>query len=234
VLFEKLRVKKLFFTGLVIALPLVITFGAMIYLINLFTAPFVQLLRRLLFFFFKDLDLSFFYLTHQQILLIISKILAVLLLFALISFLGFLGQRFLGKILKFLDALFHRIPLVNKIYTAIQQVVSTLFSQDRKIYRQVVIVPFPDPHNSCLGIVVGEALKACESAAKTELVSVLIPTCPVPLTGFIVMIPPKDLILIDMSIEEALKYILSCGILSSGQPFPIIPNPKDISPSNKL
>lgn len=233
-LFEKFRLKKYFFTGLVIALPLVITFGIMIYLINLFTAPFVQILGHFMSYFFKNLDLSVFYLTHQQVLLLISKIFAVFLLFSLITFLGFLGQTFLGKIFKFFDALFQRIPVVNKIYIAIQQCVSALFSQNRKIYRQVVLVPFPDPHNSCLGIVVGEALQVCEKATQTDLISVLVPTCPIPLSGFIIMIRPKDLITIDISIEDALKYIISCGILSSKQPLPIVPNEKFIKTKRAL
>lgn len=215
---ENLKLKKYFFTGLAIALPLVITLGIVIYLINLLTAPFVQLLSRTLLFFFHNLDLN----AHPQVLFLISKILATLLLFSLITLLGMIGQTFFSKILQFFDKLFQRIPIVNKIYIAIQQVVSTLFSQDRTIYRHVVLVPYPDPHNSCLGIVVGEALKVCEKAMQTDLVSVLIPTCPVPLSGFIIMAKPSDLILIDMSIEEALKYIISCGILSSRQPLPLI------------
>jgi uncharacterized membrane protein len=229
--FAKSTLKQNFFTGLAIALPLLITFGIVIYLINLLTDPFVQVLSRFLLYFFKELDLSVFFLTHRQVLVLISKFLAILVLFSIITFLGVLGQTFLNQILVFFDALFRRIPIVNKIYNAIQQVVSSFFSHSKKIDRQVVMVPFPDPHNSCLGIMIGNALKVCEEATRTDLVSVLIPTCPIPLTGFIVMVKPQDLILIDMSIEDAIKYILSCGILSS--PLPIVPTENMIKDKTK-
>lgn len=216
--------KRYFFTGLVVLLPLLITFGIISYLVNLLAAPFANILNQILHLSFHKLDFSFFYLSNETLIFYLSKILAILFLFTIIITLGFLARTYLlNKIVLLFDALFNRIPFLNKIYQAAQQVVKTFLTDKRKVFKDVVMVPYPDPHNSCLGFVVGAAIASCEKAIGKELISVLIPTCPVPLTGFIIMISSKDLIFLDIKMEEAIKYIISCGILANTQPIPILP-----------
>ena len=148
-----------------------------------------------------------------------SKILILILIFGFIVFLGVITRWFFfTAFLRLGDKILHKIPLVNTVYKTTQDIIRTLFVSDKETFKQVVIVPFPGDDTYTLGLVARESPKGCSMAVGDELISVLVPTTPNPTTGFLLMCKRKDIIMIDMATEDAIKYIVSCGV--------IVPEPK--------
>ncbi len=210
--------KKYFITGLVILLPVAVTCAVLIFIINLLTAPFIDLAASFLSH-FHITNTGFLFFTPQEVLQYGSQILILALIFAFTIFLGMIARWFFfTTLLKISDRILHRIPLVNTVYKTTQDIIRTLFVSDRESFKQVVIVPFPDENTYTLGLVARDAPEVCSRAAQDDLITVLVPTTPNPTTGFLLMCKRSDLTFVDMATEDAIKYVVSCGV--------IVPEPK--------
>ncbi len=205
--------KKYFITGLVILLPLVVTVAVIVFLVNLLTEPFVGVVSSI----FNKLHIinkGFLFLSPEQLIRYISKIIILILLFLITVVLGMITRWFLiNAFFRFGDRILHRIPVVNTVYKTTQDIIKTLFVSDKKSFKQVVMVPFPRPDVFVLGLIARESPEICSQAVGNDLVSVLIPTTPNPTTGFLLMFKRSDIIPIDMRPEDAIKYIVSCGVI---------------------
>jgi len=205
--------KKHFFTGLVILLPIVITIAVVDFFIHLFADPFVDLITN----FFKKMHLfsntSLFY-SNSQIIQYLSKLVVLVMLFFLIVGLGIITRWFLFRaLLNLSDRILHKIPIFNVIYKATQEIAKTVFKSDTMIFKQVVIAPFLQKDMYAVGLVSQEFSSLGAHLPDKDTVTVLIPTTPNPTTGFLVLYKKSDLIYTDMKPEEALKYVVSCGVL---------------------
>jgi len=204
-------VKKHFLTGLIILLPIAITIAVVGYLINFFTAPFVKGVSS----FLQDTNFAtqgFLFLSHEQVVLYLSKLLILVLLFFLIIFLGMITRWYvIRSLLSIGDRLLHRIPIVSTVYKTTKEIIKTLFQQDATAFKQVVLLPFPRKGIFALGLVSSKAPTVCNTASGSNLVSVLVPTTPNPTSGFLLLFKQEDLIYLDMKPEDAIKYIISCG-----------------------
>lgn len=211
--------KKYFITGLVILLPLAVTIAIVIFIVNFLTQPFIGLVSD----FLKRFDIvnrGFLFLTPQQVLKYGSQILILIGIFLVTVLLGMIARWFFFKTLISLsDRVLHRIPLVNKVYKTTQEIIKTIFSSDKNSFKQVVMAPFPKEGTYVMGLISRESPKICSFAAKSELISVLIPTTPNPTTGFLIMYKKEDLIFLGVPPEDAIKYIVSCGVIT-----PEVPN----------
>jgi uncharacterized membrane protein len=112
------------------------------------------------------------------------------------------------------DKILQKIPLINKVYKTTQEIIKTIFVTDRTSFKQVVMVPFPKPGTYVMGLISRHSPAICSEKAQTPLVSVLIPTTPNPTTGFLLMYKEEDLIHLDLRPEEAIKYIVSAGVIT--------------------
>jgi uncharacterized membrane protein len=205
--------KKYFITGLIILLPLAVTIAVIGFIINFLTGPFIGLVSSILSR-MHIINSGFLFLTPDQVLRYGSKLLILILLLILTIGLGILTRWFfMNALLKLSDKVLHRIPLVNTVYKTTQDIIKTLFVSDKNSFKQVVMVPFPRPDVFALGLIARESPRVCSDAAEKQLISVLIPTTPNPTTGFLLMYERKDLILLDMKPEDAIKYIVSCGVI---------------------
>ena len=214
--------KKHFITGLVFLLPLVVTIAVIIFLVNFLTQPFIGMVSPVLTK-FHIINKGVLFLTPEQVLRYTSQLIILTLLFLFTVGLGIITRLFIiHYVFRFGDRILSRIPIVNTVYKTTQDIIKTLFVSDKNTFKQVVMVPFPRPDIFVLGLIARESPETCSNAVKEELTSVLVPTTPNPTTGFLLMIKKKDLIYIDMKPEEAIKYIVSCGV--------IVPNPPDIRP----
>jgi len=206
--------KKHFITGLVILLPLAVTFGIVAFIINFLTQPFVGFVEHFLepFSWFKSYY-TFFHLTLQ--------ILLLLLLFIVTVMLGFFARLLVFRsLIGIYDYILHRIPLIKTIYKATQQVIKTIFGTSSRSFKQVVMVPFPVQGAYAIGLVSSESPSICEKTLNSPLVTVFVPTTPNPTSGFLMMYKQEEIVYIDMKVEDALKYIISCGVITNeGQPL---------------
>ena len=208
--------KKHFVTGLVILLPLVVTLAVLGFLINFRTKPFIGMVCSVLED-FHIINRGFLFLTPEQLMVYGSKLLILIFLFLITVGLGVLTRWFLlNALFKIGDQIIHRIPIVNTVYKTTQDIIKTLFVSDKDTFKQVVMVPFPNPGTYVIGLISRESPKICSDAINSDLISVLVPTTPNPTTGFLMMFKKKDLIFIDMKPEDAIKYIVSCGVIVPG------------------
>src|SRR3989338_737795 len=216
--------KKHFLTGLVILLSLAVTLAVVGFIVNFLTKPFIGFVSALL----TRLDIinrGIFFLSPDQTLRYGSQLLILVILFFATLILGMVTEWFFIKALFRLgDTILHKIPLVNTVYKTTQDIIKTLFVSDKKSFKQVVMAPFPKEGSYVLGLIARESPQACSQSAGVSLLSVLVPTTPNPTTGFLLMCTKEDLIFLDMKTEDAVKYIVSCGVIVPEE-TPLLPPP---------
>ena len=133
-----------------------------------------------------------------------------------ITFVGGLSLSFFGKkILKIIDDLFKRIPLLRTIYSAISQMTET-FSKKDNDKKSVVLVEYPRKGVWAVGFATRENTTEMAQKTNQKLINVFVPTTPNPTSGFLLMFPIEDIIYLNMTFEEASKFIVSAGT-SSGK-----------------
>ena len=128
---------------------------------------------------------------------------------------GLFGTNFIGKKIVLMGENFlHKIPVVRVIYTSIKKVVDTLSLTEAVSFQKMVLITYPRKPLKTLGIVCCDTPNGIEDAAGEKMLNVFVPTSPNPTTGFLFMIPEKDVIPMEMSVEEGLKMIISFGMTS--------------------
>lgn len=202
--------RKYFITGLAILLPLALTIAIVIFMVNLLTGPFLGLVKGVMEY-YHILQNGFLFISGEQLTLILSKILILVFLILMTIAVGFLTQWFVvNTMIRYGDKILHRIPFFNTLYITFQEVFQTIFQSKTTSFKQVVMIPFPNPDTKTLGLVTSEKISI---EGKGTRVAVFVPTTPNPTSGYLLMIKEEDLIYLDLSVEEALKYVISCGVI---------------------
>ena len=135
----------------------------------------------------------------------------IILTVVFITFVGGLSLSFLGKkFLQIIDDLFKRIPILRTIYSAIGQMTDSFRNQEGN-KKSVVLLEYPRKGSWAVGFATKENTGEIKSKTKMNLVNVFVPTTPNPTSGFLLMIPKEDLVYLDMTFEEASKFIVSAG-----------------------
>jgi len=111
------------------------------------------------------------------------------------------------------EKLLHRIPVVSSLYGSVKQVSDTLFSDSGNAFRKAVLVPYPHAGSRTIAFLTGAPATEVQKHLDDEYISVYVPTTPNPTSGFFLMMPKKDVIELDMSVDAALKYIVSMGVV---------------------
>lgn len=111
------------------------------------------------------------------------------------------------------EGIVHRIPLIRNVYTSVKQVTDFMFSEHEIEYTRVIAVEYPRKGIWSLGMVTGESMLDIQSAANEPVLSVLIPTSPMPFTGFTVTVKKSETIDLDITIDQAFQFIVSCGVV---------------------
>ena len=127
---------------------------------------------------------------------------------------------YFGKILiKFLDNIIAKIPVARSIYNATKQVVDSFKNSTSSSFLKVVLVEFPRRDMWMIAFLVRDLLDFMENASiKEESCNVFIPTAPNPTSGFVAVVPKKDIRELDISVEEGIKFVLSVGIINIKDP----------------
>ena len=141
--------------------------------------------------------------------------LEIVLSIIIITFIGGLSVSFVGKkILKLINDLFKRIPFLRTIYSAINQMTESFTNKD-KGKKSVVLVEYPRKGSWAVGFATKDNEGEISKKTNTDLVNVFVPTTPNPTSGFLLMFPKKEIIYLDMTFEEASKFIVSAGTSNS-------------------
>jgi uncharacterized membrane protein len=200
--------KRYFLTGLATLLPLAVTIYVVQFFVNFLTSPFLGIVTKLL------EKIWFFGAVPIPVARIISQILILMGLFGFTILLGAIARWFFIKTLIWMgDGVLRKIPFLNKVYKTSKDIIEILFASKKNSFKQVVMVRFPNQNCYSLGLISSEAPDTLAKHSPEELVSVFLPTTPNPTTGFLIVSPRSQLILLDMKTDEAIKYVLSCGVI---------------------
>ena len=141
--------------------------------------------------------------------------LGIALLITAVTLIGFLTANFLGRVLiGWGERLVERMPIVRSIYGALKQIFETVLSDQTKSFQEVVLLEYPRREMWTLGFVIGETHGEIQDKTDDDMLNVYIPTTPNPTSGYLVFMPRKDLKTLNMSVEDALKLIISGGIVT--------------------
>ncbi|TAL58497.1 MAG: DUF502 domain-containing protein [Legionella sp.] len=195
--------------GLVVWLPILVTIGVLRFIIDLL-----------------DQTLSLVPQAYQPDQLLGHHIpgLGVVLSLILLLLTGIAATNFFGqRLVSWGESILSKIPLVRSIYNAVKQVLHAVLSTNSEAFRKVLLIEYPRKGLWSLAFQTGSVSPEINAKANQEMVSLFVPTTPNPTSGFLMMLPKQEVIEIDMSIEEALKYIISLGVMQT--PGPLIVEP---------
>lgn len=140
--------------------------------------------------------------------------LGVMVTLVLILLVGIFATNVIGRsLLGLWEHMVFRIPFVNMIYRTTKEIVETLGDKRKQVFRQVVLVRFPRSETWVVGFIVGEAGEAINNKVGEELVKVLVPHVPMPMSGYLLFVPKEELVYLDMPVEDGLRLIVSTGII---------------------
>ena len=129
-----------------------------------------------------------------------------------ITIIGWLSLSFLGRrLMKIVNEIFQRIPFLRTIYAALGQMTQTFAQSSKNKKKSVVLVEYPRKGSWAVGFATQDNRGEITNKINTELVNVFVPTTPNPTSGFLLMFPKEEIIYLDMSFEEASKFIVSAG-----------------------
>lgn len=191
--------KKYLLAGLVVWLPLLITIGVIRFIIDLLDKTMALIPEA-----YQPEHMLGFHIPGLGVILSL-----ILLVSTGVFATNFFGQR----LVIWGELILSRIPLVRSIYNAVKQVMNAVLSTNSEAFRKVLLIEYPRQGVWSVGFQTGSVNAEINDKVKDEMVSLFIPTTPNPTSGFLLMFPKKDTIELDMSIDEALKFIISLGVM---------------------
>ena len=190
------RLRNYFFTGIFVLIPIGITLYLTLFLIKISS----KILP-------KELNPNY-YIPYN------IPGLEILISLILITIIGWLSLTFIGKrFVLIIEAILNRIPILRTIYSSAEQLIEN-FSQDKKSQKSVVLVQYPRQGVWAIGFATKENSGKIKEAIGLETMNVFVPTTPNPTSGFLLMFPKKDIIFLDLTFEEASKFVVSAGSIN--------------------
>ncbi len=201
--------KRYFFTGLIILLPLALTLWLFWYLLDLFTAPFLPFLLQKFSLHYPSIPFDF--------IIFLSRLTILFLLTLFTFFLGIIARWFfIRSLIQLTQKIFSKLPVIRTVYRVSKDIISAFFSEKKaKAFRNPIIIPFPEENTHSIGFETGVVPFCCQEKIKDPLKTVFVPTAPHPISGYLLMVPEKNLKNLSMTNEEALKFTISCGLVTS-------------------
>ena len=205
-MFKKLkrRIRNVFITGLLITLPIALTYFILQFLfknLDALSPVFTKVL----------IDMGAPIPEGYRI-----PALGLVITLLIVLTVGWFTTNFFGKqMIKLGESIVEKIPFVRRIYKGSKQVVQSIAHADTSAFRKVVLLEFPRRGMLAIGFVTGESRGEVQQYTAYNVLNVFVPTMPNPTSGFLVFVPPEELTEVDMSIEDGIKYVVSGGIVST-------------------
>ena len=204
--------KQYFITGLLVWLPMGITVWVLTWLVGLLDGIFLTVLHA------ADTVIPGMHALADYLRGVpgLGVILVAIVIFSTGVFVAnIFGQWMVGQ----WDKLMNRIPVVRSIYTSVKQVADTLFSGSGNAFSKALLVQYPHQGSWTIAFLTGSPAGEVARHLPETMVSVYVPTTPNPTSGFFLMMPKANVIELDMTVDDALKYIISMGVVVPGDPY---------------
>ena len=141
--------------------------------------------------------------------------LGLVILFLLLTLVGFLSVNFFGRtIVRFGERVVGRMPVIRSVYGALKQIFETVLAQSSTSFREVVLVEYPRRGIWAIGLVTSLTRGQVQNMTEDDVVNIFLPTTPNPTSGFLLFVPRRDLLTLDMTVEEGLKMVVSGGLVT--------------------
>ena len=199
------RVRNYFLTGIIVTAPIAITFAVAMWVINWIDSKVVPLIP-------SSYNPQILLQTHTGVHIPGIGLIVVLIGLTVI---GFLAAGLLGRfIVRVGENILNRMPIIRSIYGALKQIFETILRSSSRSFREVALIEYPRRGIWAIGFITTKTTGEVRSEIKEDVVNVFLPTTPNPTSGFLLFVPRKDLIVLDMGVEEAIKMIVSAGIVT--------------------
>ena len=199
------RVRNYFLTGIIVTAPIAITFAVAMWVINWIDSKVVPLIP-------SSYNPQVLLQTYTGVHIPGIGLIVVLIGLTVI---GFLAAGLLGRfIVRVGENILNRMPIIRSIYGALKQIFETVLRSSSRSFREVALVEYPRRGIWAMCFITTKTTGEVRNEIKEDVVNVFLPTTPNPTSGFLLFVPRKDLIILDMGVEEAIKMIVSAGIVT--------------------
>ncbi len=141
--------------------------------------------------------------------------LGVIIVVLFLTFIGWMTAGLVGRLWnRIIEYSLGRMPVIRSLYGAIKQIVETILQQQSNAFRQVVLFEYPRRGSWALGFITGQTQGEVQNLTADEVVNVFLPTTPNPTSGYLLFLPVRELIVLDMTVEEGIKMVVSGGIVT--------------------
>jgi len=199
------KIRANFFAGLLIAIPVVLTFWVLYFIISRLNFLLLEPIMKIFQIWLPDrVSVEFF-----------TKVVIFLILLAILTLTGFAAKIILLRnIFGFGESILYRVPMISTVYKGLKEMSSAFLSDQKSIFKKVVLVEYPKDGVYAIGFVTSETQGEAQEKTKENVINVFVPTTPNPTSGMLVLVPQKDVILLDMSVADGMKMIISGGVVT--------------------
>lgn len=200
------RMRAYFLTGVLVSAPLAITFGLAWWFIEFVDSKVIPLIpahynpENYLPVGYEDYGIPG---------------LGLLVVLVFITIVGWFTTNFAGRaLIKLYERILGRIPAVRSIYSAVKQILETVLANQSNAFRQAVLLEYPRRGMWAIGFITGETKGEVQHLTEDTVINIFLPTTPNPTSGFLLFVPRRDIVILDMTVEEAIKMVMSGGIVT--------------------
>src|SRR3989338_2366423 len=198
------KIRADFFAGLLLVIPAVLTFWVLYFVISKLNLLFLEPIMKIFQIWLPD-RASVEFLTKAAIFFI---------LLSLLTLIGLAARIILVRnIFGFGENILYKVPMISTIYKGFKEISAAFLSNRKSIFQKVVLVQYPKDGVYAIGFITSEAQGEVQKKTKETVINVFVPTTPNPTSGMLVLVPQEDIILLDMSVAERKKIIISRGAL---------------------
>ena len=200
------RVRAYFLTGVLVSTPLAITFGLAWWFIEFVDSKVMPLIPE---YYNPEAYLPDGYQDYG------IPGFGVLVMLVFITIVGWFTTNVAGRaLIKLYERILGRIPAVRSVYGAIKQILETVLANQSNAFRQAVLIEYPRRGMWAIGFITGETKGEVQHLTEDTVINIFLPTTPNPTSGFLLFIPRQDVVILDMTVEEAIKMVMSGGIVT--------------------
>ena len=200
------RIRTNFFTGMLITIPLVVTFWVMYFIVDKFNLLLLEPITNI----FKN------WIPVPSI-MILAKIMMFVVLLLFLTVIGFAARIIiLRNIFGFGERILYRVPMISTIYRAIKEISLAFWVKKNTIFQKVALIEYPREGVYQLGFVTSQTRGEVQKKTDRPVLNIFVPTTPNPTSGMLVIVPEEDVIFLDMSVAEGMKMVISGGAVTPG------------------